>query len=76
MPLHLGVTEAGMPPEGVLKTRMALQEPLCCWNRRDLGVSLTVPNARKQQEIEAGRQILADIAADRMRTVWIPGGRG
>ncbi|NLE38026.1 MAG: flavodoxin-dependent (E)-4-hydroxy-3-methylbut-2-enyl-diphosphate synthase, partial [Pirellulaceae bacterium] len=27
VPLHLGVTEAGMPPEGILKTRRAL-EPL------------------------------------------------
>ncbi len=32
-------------------------------------VSLTVPNARKPEEIEAGRKILADIAAGRVRTV-------
>ena len=32
-------------------------------------VSLTVPNSEKPQEIEAGRQILADIAAGRVRTV-------
>ncbi|MCA9162584.1 MAG: flavodoxin-dependent (E)-4-hydroxy-3-methylbut-2-enyl-diphosphate synthase, partial [Planctomycetales bacterium] len=32
-------------------------------------VSLTVPNARKPEEIAAGRQILADIAAGRVRSV-------
>jgi len=32
-------------------------------------VSLTVPNARKREEIEAGRKILADIAAGRVRSV-------
>ena len=32
-------------------------------------VSLTVPNDRKYEEIEAGRQILKDIAAGRVRTV-------
>jgi (E)-4-hydroxy-3-methylbut-2-enyl-diphosphate synthase len=32
-------------------------------------VSLTVPNARKGEEIAAGRQILADIAAGRVRSV-------
>ena len=62
MPLHLGVTEAGMPPEGILKTRMAF-EPLLSQGIGDtLRVSLTVPAARKHEEIEAGRQILADVA--------------
>ena len=32
-------------------------------------VSLTVPNPRKSEEIAAGRQILADIAAGRVRSV-------
>jgi (E)-4-hydroxy-3-methylbut-2-enyl-diphosphate synthase len=66
VPLHLGVTEAGMPPEGILKTRMAL-EPLLCGGIGDtIRVSLTLPNARKHEEVEAGRQILADIAAGRV----------
>ncbi len=68
VPLHLGVTEAGMPPEGILKTRLAF-EPLL---RQGIGdtirVSLTVPNARKHEEIEAGRQILDDVAAGRVGT--------
>ena len=32
-------------------------------------MSLTVPNVRKPEEIAAGRQILADIAAGRVRSV-------
>ncbi len=65
VPLHLGVTEAGMPPEGILKTRMAF-EPLLSQGIGDtLRVSLTVPAMRKFEEIEAGRRILADIATGR-----------
>ena len=66
VPLHLGVTEAGMPPEGILKTRIAL-EPLLARGIGDtIRVSLTVPNARKHEEVQAGRQILADVAAGRL----------
>jgi len=69
IPLHLGVTEAGMPPEGIIKTRIAF-EPLIGKGIGDtIRVSLTVPNSRKAEEIEAGRQILADIAAGRVQTV-------
>jgi (E)-4-hydroxy-3-methylbut-2-enyl-diphosphate synthase len=63
VPLHLGVTEAGMPPEGILKTRAALGPLLAAGVGDTLRVSLTVPNARKHEEIEAGRQLLADVAA-------------
>jgi (E)-4-hydroxy-3-methylbut-2-enyl-diphosphate synthase len=66
VPLHLGVTEAGMPPEGILKTRAAF-EPLLQQGIGDtIRVSLTVPAGRKHEEIEAGRQILADVAAGRL----------
>jgi len=66
VPLHLGVTEAGMPPEGILKTRSALV-PLISGGIGDtIRVSLTVPNSRKHEEIKAGRQILADVAAGRV----------
>ncbi len=65
VPLHLGVTEAGMPPEGVFKTRLAF-EPLLAEGIGDtIRVSLTVPVMRKFEEIEAGQQILADVAAGR-----------
>jgi (E)-4-hydroxy-3-methylbut-2-enyl-diphosphate synthase len=62
-PLHLGVTEAGMPPEGIWKTRAALQPLLLEGIGDTIRVSLTVPAVRKHEEVEAGLQILADVAA-------------
>jgi (E)-4-hydroxy-3-methylbut-2-enyl-diphosphate synthase len=69
VPLHLGVTEAGMPPDGVIKTRIAFEQLISRGIGDTIRVSLTVPNDRKGEEIAAGRQILADIAAGRVRTV-------
>lgn len=69
VPLHLGVTEAGMPPEGVIKTRIAFEQLISRGIGDTIRVSLTVPNDRKPEEIEAGRQILSDIAAGRVRSV-------
>src|SRR5690606_16082552 len=69
IPLHLGVTEAGMPPDGIIKTRIAFEQLISKGIGDTVRVSLTVPNARKSEEIVAGRQILADIAAGRVRTV-------
>jgi (E)-4-hydroxy-3-methylbut-2-enyl-diphosphate synthase len=69
IPLHLGVTEAGLPPDGVIKTRIAFEQLVSQGLGDTIRVSLTVPNDRKSEEIEAGRQILADIAAGRVRTV-------
>ncbi|TWT75896.1 4-hydroxy-3-methylbut-2-en-1-yl diphosphate synthase (flavodoxin) [Posidoniimonas polymericola] len=69
VPLHLGVTEAGMPPDGVIKTRIAFEQLIGRGMGDTLRVSLTVPNDRKPEEIRAGRDILADIAAGRVRSV-------
>lgn len=69
VPLHLGVTEAGLPPDGVIKTRIAFEQLLSRGIGDTIRVSLTVPNLRKPEEIQAGRQILADIAAGRVRSV-------
>ncbi len=69
VPLHLGVTEAGMPPDGVIKTRIAFEQLISKGIGDTIRVSLTVPNSRKNEEIEAGRNILADIAAGRVRSV-------
>lgn len=69
VPLHLGVTEAGMPPDGVIKTRIAFEQLIGRGIGDTIRVSLTVPNDQKGQEIDAGRQILQDIAAGRVRTV-------
>ena len=69
VPLHLGVTEAGMPPDGIIKTRIAFEQLIGRGIGDTIRVSLTVPNPRKHEEIEAGRQILSDIAAGRVRSV-------
>lgn len=69
VPLHLGVTEAGLPPDGIIKTRIAFEQLISKGIGDTLRVSLTVPNARKSDEIVAGKQILADIAAGRVRSV-------
>ena len=69
VPLHLGVTEAGMPPDGIIKTRIAFEQLISRGIGDTIRVSLTVPNSRKGEEIAAGRQILADIAAGRARSV-------
>jgi (E)-4-hydroxy-3-methylbut-2-enyl-diphosphate synthase len=69
VPLHLGVTEAGIPPEGVIKTRVAFEQLLTRGIGDTLRVSLTLPNPRKPEEVTVGRQILADIEAGRFRSV-------
>ncbi len=69
VPLHLGVTEAGMPPDGIIKTRIAFEQLLSRGIGDTIRVSLTVSNARKGEEIEAGQEMLADIAAGRVRSV-------
>jgi (E)-4-hydroxy-3-methylbut-2-enyl-diphosphate synthase len=69
VPLHLGVTEAGLPPDGVIKTRIAFEQLISRGIGDTIRVSLTVPNSEKPQEIEAGRGILKDIAEGRVRSV-------
>jgi (E)-4-hydroxy-3-methylbut-2-enyl-diphosphate synthase len=69
VPLHLGVTEAGLPPDGVIKTRIAFEQLLSRGIGDTIRVSLTVPNDRKKEEIAAGRRILRDIEEGRFRSV-------
>ncbi|MXY88458.1 MAG: (E)-4-hydroxy-3-methylbut-2-enyl-diphosphate synthase [Dehalococcoidia bacterium] len=69
IPLHLGVTEAGMPPEGVIKTRIAFEQLLSQGVGDTIRVSLTLPFAEKWREVEAGKSILDDIEAGRFRSV-------
>ena len=69
VPLHLGVTEAGLPPDGVIKTRIALEQLVGRGIGDTIRVSLTVSNDRKPEEIAAGREILGDIRAGRVRSV-------
>src|SRR6056297_3292361 len=69
VPLHLGVTEAGMPPEGIIKTRVAFEQLIGHGIGDTVRVSLTLPNDRKPEEIQAGQQIIEDIYAGRVRSV-------
>ena len=74
IPIHLGLTEAGLPPKGIEKSRAAL-EPLLAEGIGDtLRVSLTVPNDRKTEEIEAGRLMVQNVAEGTILTDWQPKG--
>jgi len=69
VPLHLGVTEAGLPPEGIIKTRIAFEQLVSEGIGDTIRVSLTLPNEEKGQEIDVGREILKDISEGRFRSV-------
>ncbi len=69
VPLHLGVTEAGLPPDGVIKTRIAFEQLLAEGIGDTIRVSLTLPFDDKGEEIRVGREILSDIANGRFRSV-------
>jgi (E)-4-hydroxy-3-methylbut-2-enyl-diphosphate synthase len=69
VPLHLGVTEAGLPPEGIIKTRIAFEQLISAGIGDTIRVSLTLPNEEKGQEISVGREILQDIKDGRFRSV-------
>ncbi len=69
VPLHLGVTEAGLPPEGIIKTRIAFEQLIPSGIGDTIRVSLTVPDDDKGDEISVGREILKDIEAGRFRSV-------
>ncbi len=69
VPLHLGVTEAGLPPDGVIKTRIAFEQLLSRGLGDTIRVSLTLPFDDKGQEIEVGRALVADVEAGRFRSV-------
>ena len=69
VPLHLGVTEAGLPPDGIIKTRIAFEQLLARGLGDTLRVSLTLPFEEKGKEIEVGRALIADAEAGRFRSV-------
>jgi (E)-4-hydroxy-3-methylbut-2-enyl-diphosphate synthase len=69
VPLHLGVTEAGLPPDGVIKTRVAFEQLLAKGVGDTIRVSLTLPNPKKYEEIVAGLEILEDMKYGRFRSV-------
>ena len=69
VPIHLGVTEAGLLPDGVIKTRIAFEQLIPLGIGDTLRVSLTLPNAEKYQEIVYGREILRNIEEGRFISV-------
>ena len=69
VPIHLGVTEAGLLPDGVIKTRIAFEQLIPLGIGDTLRVSLTLPNAEKFQEIVYGREILKNIEEGRFISV-------
>ena len=69
VPLHLGVTEAGLPPDGVIKSRVAFEKLLANGMGDTIRVSLTLPNERKHEEVNAGFTILDDAQNGRFISV-------
>jgi (E)-4-hydroxy-3-methylbut-2-enyl-diphosphate synthase len=69
VPVHLGVTEAGLPPDGIIKTRIAFEKLLANGIADTIRVSLTLPNERKHEEVIVGHKILADVKAGRFISV-------
>ncbi len=69
VPLHLGVTEAGLPPDGVIKSRIAFEKLLANGVGDTIRVSLTLPNERKHEEVRAGFSILDDTRNGRFISV-------
>lgn len=69
VPIHLGVTEAGLPPEGITKTRIAFEQLLARQIGDTIRVSLTLPNERKHEEVVVGHQIVDDVKAGRFISV-------
>lgn len=61
IPIHLGVTEAGLLPEGEIKTRRAFEKLIVQGIGDTIRVSLTLPDHEKYLEILVGYRILSDI---------------
>lgn len=76
IPLHLGVTEAGMLPLGEVKSRIAFEQLLSQGIGETLRVSLTLPDSEKDKEILIGKKIIADVFSGRFRSVpkFLPAG--
>src|SRR5262249_61791270 len=69
VPLHLGVPEAGLPPDGIIKSRLAFEKLLASGIGDTIRVSLTLPNERKHDEVTAGFRILEDVQEGRFISV-------
>ena len=66
IPIHLGVTEAGLLPDAEIKSRRALEVLLAEGIGDTLRVSLTVKDEFKFKEVEIGRAIVRDVMSGRL----------
>ncbi len=73
VPLHLGVTEAGLPPDGIIKTRIAFEQLISRGIGDTIRVSLTVPNPQKIEEIAAGATSWPTLLQGACAVWWITG---
>src|SRR5215471_5004041 len=69
VPIHLGVTEAGLTPDGIIKTRLAFEKLLAQGIGETIRVSLTLPNERKHEEVIVGHRIIDDVHAGKFISV-------
>jgi len=69
IPLHLGVTEAGMLPMGEIKTRVAFENLLALGIGETVRASLTLPFENKYEEVLVARKIVEDVKAGKFRSV-------
>lgn len=69
VPLHLGVTEAGLLPDAETKTRIAVEQLLGEGIGETLRVSLTLPDDEKWREIDTAGRIVTDVADGKYITV-------
>lgn len=76
IPLHLGVTEAGLLPDGAIKTRIAFEQLLSQGIGDTVRVSLTLPDEEKDKEIYTAQEIISDIEEGRFRSVPEQLGKG
>ena len=66
VPLHLGVTEAGMLPDAEIKSRMAFEKLLAQGIGDTLRVSITIADSEKDMEVIVGKQIVRDVEAGKI----------
>src|SRR5258706_2540341 len=66
VPLHLGVTEAGLPPDGIIKNRIAFEKLLAPQIGDTIRVSLTLPNQRQHEEVGVCPHIIDDVEGRRL----------
>lgn len=69
VPIHLGVTEAGLMPMGEIKSRIAFENLLAKGIGDTLRVSLTLPFEKKHVEVEVGKKIIEDVQSGRFMSV-------